>query len=414
VLWFEDYRRIVGNQIFRRTTHNPLSEMWMTSVAKDMAITPFRIQLVRWSDDAGNGRRRTADDQSQSSRKFYQKIAQRATGRTARGRKPRSRSGTGAVGKTIAWEKIDPDAIIALMAEEKIEELTKEQLEEQLRTALESWPLYRTLHYRGAKDYTDLPQNIWLYCEKCKNVQRWSRETTRKDTRGISHRIKQRIGFAEAIYHCRNCPIDPPFVRYSFYWSQKDEPEDAVGEFLKVGQWPALEERVPDSLKKVLDKDDLAFYKNALRMRNYNLGIAAVAYLRRVVENRINDVLDVLAEAAQEHSFAAEELKKIKEVKASYRFDDKIEYAAKLLPPHLRPEHRPNPIDVLHDLTSDGLHSKSEEECVDIFDRVRKVFEYVFGNLNVQIEEARAFVKNLEGLKSPPKSSSKQKADRGC
>jgi hypothetical protein len=53
---------------------------------------------------------------------------------------------------------------------------------------------------------------------------------------------------------------------------------------------------------------------------------------------------------------------------------------------------------MLHDLTSDGLHSKSEEECVDIFDRVRKVFEYVFGNLQVQIEEARAFVKSLEKL----------------
>ena len=53
----------------------------------------------------------------------------------------------------------------------------------------------------------------------------------------------------------------------------------------------------PDTLNKVLDKEDLSFYKNALRMRNYNLGIAAVAYLRRVVENKINDVLDVLAQA---------------------------------------------------------------------------------------------------------------------
>ena len=53
---------------------------------------------------------------------------------------------------------------------------------------------------------------------------------------------------------------------------------------------------------------------------------------------------------------------------------------------------------MLHDLTSEGLHSKSEEECIDIFDRVRNVFEYVFGNLNVQIEEARTFVKSLEGL----------------
>ena len=62
---------------------------------------------------------------------------------------------------------------------------------------------------------------------------------------------------------------------------------------------------------------------------------------------------------------------------------------------------------MLHDLTSDGLHSKSEEECIEVFDKVRKVFEYVFGNLNVQIEDARAFVKSLEGLKSPPKATTK-------
>lgn len=284
------------------------------------------------------------------------------------------------------------------MADEKIEELTREQVAERLKAALESWPLYRTLRYRGAKDYTDLPQNIWLFCAKCGNVQRWSREMMRKGSSGVSYRIKQRVGWAEVLYTCRNCPTDPSGIRYNFYWSQADEPADAVGEFLKVGQWPPLEERVPITLEKVLDKEDLAFYKNALRMRNHNLGIAAVAYLRRVVENRINDVLDVLAEAAQEHSFAAEELKAIKAVKASYRFDDKIDHAAKLLPPYLKPKGKPNPIDVLHDLTSEGLHSKSEEECIDIFDRVRNVFEYVFGNLNVQIEEARTFVKSLEGL----------------
>lgn len=163
---------------------------------------------------------------------------------------------------------------------------------------------------------------------------------------------------------------------------------------MKVGQWPPLEERVPDTLKKVLDKEDLSFYKNALRMRNYNLGTAAVAYLRRVVENKINDVLDVLAEAAQEHSFAAEELKKIKEAKRSFRFDDKIDYAANLLPPHLRPEGKANPIDVLHDLTSDGLHSKSEEECIDVFDKVRKVL--------VRLREPERADRGCSGLRQEP------------
>jgi|SRR5579872_666553 len=294
------------------------------------------------------------------------------------------------------------------MAEEKIEELTKEQLTERLRTALESWPLYRKLHYRGAKDCTDLPANIWLFCEKCKNVQRWGREVFRK-VGGINTRIKQKVGWADVLYTCRNCPSGPSLVRYNFFWFQDDDDADADGEFSKVGQWPPLEERVPTTLERHLDEEDLAFYKNAIRMRNHNLGIAAVAYLRRVVENRINDVLDVLAEAAQEHSFAAEELKKIQDAKRSFRFDDKIDYAAKLLPPHLKPVGKPNPIDVLHDLTSDGLHSKSEEECIDVFDKVRKVFEYVFGNLNVQVEEARAFVKSLEGLQ-PAGKPSKAKA----
>lgn len=291
------------------------------------------------------------------------------------------------------------------MADEKVEELTGEQLGAHLQTALETWPLYRAIRYRGARDYTGLPANIWLYCAKCKAVQRWARETMKRKPTGVSHLIMQRVGWCDVVYTCQNCPNAPSAVRYYFYWGQKDEPADSVGEFIKVGQWPPLEERVPAALEKALDKEDLAFYKNAIRMRNYNLGVAAVAYLRRVVENRINDVLDVLAEAAQEHSFAAEELKKIKDAKSSYRFDDKIDYAAKLLPPYLRPTGKPNPIDVLHDLTSGGLHSKSEEECIDIFDRVRKVFEYVFGNLNVQVEEARAFVKSLEDLQPKGKPS---------
>ena len=77
--------------------------------------------------------------------------------------------------------------------------------------------------------------------------------------------------------------------------------------------------------------------------------------------------------------FPGEELAKIEDAKTSKRFDDKVSYAAKLMPPHLRPGGE-NPIDKLHDLASDGLHSKSEEECIQIFDRCRHVFRVrIFG-----------------------------------
>jgi hypothetical protein len=120
-----------------------------------------------------------------------------------------------------------------------------------------------------------------------------------------------------------------------------------------------------------------------------------LAYLPRVIENRTNDILDVLADIASSHDFAGEELAKIEDAKTSKRFDDKISYAAKLMPPHLRPGGK-NPIDKLHDLASDGLHSKSEEECIQIFDRCRHVFAYVFSELRIGIDEKKKF---LDGLK---------------
>jgi hypothetical protein len=167
------------------------------------------------------------------------------------------------------------------------------------------------------------------------------------------------------------------------------------GSLAKVGQYPPLTERVPTALRKQLKEEDLGFYEKAIRLRNHGLGIASLAYLRRVVENRTNDMLDVLAEIASGCGFAGEELARIEGAKTSKRFDDKISYAAKLMPQHLRPGGQ-NPIDKLHDLASDGLHSKSEDECIQIFDRCRHVFEYVFSELRLGLDERKKF---LEGLK---------------
>lgn len=139
-------------------------------------------------------------------------------------------------------------------------------------------------------------------------------------------------------------------------------------------------------------------YKNALRLRNFNLGIAAVAYMRRVIENRMNDMLEVLYEAARAHNAPAEVLSKHEEVKKEKRFSVKVDYAGDLLPPALRPKGHPNPMAVLHELTSEGLHAKSDAECVDIFDECRKTFEYVFGKMRIETEEAKNFVKEMGKL----------------
>jgi hypothetical protein len=138
--------------------------------------------------------------------------------------------------------------------------------------------------------------------------------------------------------------------------------------------------------------------KKALRLRNFNLGIAAVAYMRRVVENRMNDMLEILHEAARAHNLPGELLVRHEEIKKERRFSTKIEYAGDLLPQNIRPQGQPNPMAVLHELASEGLHTKTDEECVDIFDECRQTFEYVFGKMRIETAQANDFVKGIARL----------------
>jgi len=257
-----------------------------------------------------------------------------------------------------------------------------EHLRTKLKLVFQTWPLYRTLHYTGAEQVITVPKLLTLFCDNCKKDTFWETEIYGAHKDGFTHKS----------YKCRNCGSRS--VTYYFYWKR----EQANSLFFKVGQYPELEEAVSQTLEEALSPEDLKVYKNALRMRNFNLGIAAVAYMRRVVENRMNDMLEVLHEAALAHNAPSEVLAKHEEMTKEKRFSEKVNYAGDLLPSNLRPAGKPNPMAILHELASDGLHTKSDEECVDIFDACRQTFEYVFGKMRIEIEETKSFVKGIAKL----------------
>jgi hypothetical protein len=269
------------------------------------------------------------------------------------------------------------------------------QLQNCLEEVLESWPLYRDLKYNGAPKVCTVPPYLSLHCLFCENVTYWQTKI---------EQYESNIGeFATKKYTCRNC--GDAAIIYAFRWMK--EKEHTV--FVKVGQWPELEETVSTSLAAALPLDDLKIYKTALRLRNFNLGIGAVAYMRRVVENRMNDMLGILHEVARTHNGQPELLAKHEEIKKDKRFSVKVEYAGDLLPTSLRPSGHPNPIAILHELTSEGLHSKTDAECVEIFDACRKTFEYVFGKMRLEVEQAAAFVKEMVKLSEKRGQSAKPK-----
>lgn len=279
-----------------------------------------------------------------------------------------------------------------------VEQLTEQGLQDKLAIALQTWPLYRRLEYSGAVNTITVPKYLTLFCPHCRLETFWQTSLYQGESNINGH--------AEKTYKCRNCNRGE--VRYYFCWYF--DKTKALGIFYKVGQDAPLEERVPEALENALGSDDLKTYKNSLRLRNFGLGVGAVAYLRRVVENKMNDMLDILHKAAREHKAPEAVLNRLEEIKKDRRFAVKVDYAGDLVPEHLRPAGNPNPIAVFHELASEGLHSKSDEECVDIFDACRKSFEFFFGKLRVEIEEAKQFVGEFAGLvakRSPKEGQSK-------
>jgi hypothetical protein len=242
-----------------------------------------------------------------------------------------------------------------------------------------------------------LPREIRLLCPGCGTEQAWeSRPPQAND----------KIGVAFKRYSCKNC--NKCHVAYFYRW---DQPEKDMIVFQKAGQFPPLEETISPALEKALSKDS-ELYKRALRSRNFNYGLGAVSYMRRIIENHMNEILDILTEVDRPDIDEVTRVE-LERIKKSRTFTAKVEHAAKLLPEYLRPIGLPNPLDILYELSSEGLHMLSEEECVVIFDKCQTTFEYLLQNLRPQLDQAKSYKENLRKLSQPRTPAPDKKAAAG-
>jgi hypothetical protein len=285
------------------------------------------------------------------------------------------------------------------VALEKFENPTA--LAKRLEDILVKGSLYRVFAYvgydchvtntmaMGSPCYGVLPGRLTQYCSnsKCEQDTQWENGSTE-----VYFSSPGLVRYA--MYTCRNCGENE--AHYSFIWQ-----EQKTGTiFLKVGQYPPLTIEPSPELAKALGTEDTLLYKKALIDANYNHGLGAVAYFRRVLENKVNLILDLIAESLGNEQTETENLKHLEEVKNGRHIDKKIEFASKILPAHLKPGGH-NPLDKLYAVASAGLHGESDDECVTIFNDARFVFEYLFKNLSVSNEEAREYVKRLSAPRVP-------------
>jgi hypothetical protein len=173
-----------------------------------------------------------------------------------------------------------------------------------------------------------------------------------------------------AIYSCAACHNS------QFFLLKFDENLSYV---MKVGQYPAWSVSVDKNLSRVLHEHE-DNYQKGLISESQGYGIGAYAYYRRIVEDIIDKLLGSIRDMLPEGDKEAYE-KALEETRKSVIAKDKIALVKDLLPVSLRPDNM-NPLSILHDNLSAGIHAKTDEECLELAGNIREILVYLVEKIN--------------------------------
>ncbi len=259
--------------------------------------------------------------------------------------------------------------------------------EEKSMTAaefLETFPLYRKVK---GEDFSSLPTRISLHCDGCGKETTWALNSGQPSIYWA---------YCQGGYTCVLCGKER--VWFYLYRDSKN------GLVMKVGQHPEPSITIPKALESGL-KDSVQHYRRGLICFNQGYGIAAVAYFRRVVEERTNELIYVVGELARANGSGENEVQRILAAKVEKTYDKRLQVAAQMIPASLRPGNV-NPLGRLHDLLSDALHAKNEEGALATAGEMRDIIEHVFRNLKDYIDAQRRYAEKVQRIARAPGSPS--------
>lgn len=162
---------------------------------------------------------------------------------------------------------------------------------------------------------------------------------------------------------------------------------------IKVGQWPAWSPRISNRLLKNLGSNARLF-KRGIACLQEGLGLGAAAYFRRVIEEEVNALLDLVERAAKLDGDQAA-LDNLADARRSQAAADRLQIAVQKVPLSLRPGNS-NPLAVLYGALSGAVHQESEEQALNTAKGLMKTFLFLFEELKERMTAAEAYATELQ------------------
>jgi hypothetical protein len=153
-------------------------------------------------------------------------------------------------------------------------------------------------------------------------------------------------------YRCRNCGRTSKTYAVFF-----DDSKAGITLAYKFGEHPAFGPALPARVRKLLESDAELFRK-AWNAEKLGFGIAAATYYRRVVEKHKQQIFDKIIEVARNENFDPAKIQELEKARDNNSFSRSLEAVKDAIPPSLKIMGDHNPLSILHDSLSDGVHIK--------------------------------------------------------
>jgi hypothetical protein len=170
-------------------------------------------------------------------------------------------------------------------------------------------------------------------------------------------------------YVCRNCKRT--FKRYSIQIAMAGD----NSRITKYGELPAFGPPTPARALSLIGPDRDLFLKGR-RCELQGLGIGAFTYYRRVIEDQRNRIFDEIIRVLETTDPDNAVIAEVKAARNEQQFTKSIEAIKHALPSSLLVNGQ-NPLRLLHSALSEGVHTLTDQECLDLATAARTVlFEF--------------------------------------
>jgi hypothetical protein len=203
--------------------------------------------------------------------------------------------------------------------------------------------------------------DINLHCTACGGVRVF------ECTSNHLYLSKQEWNFGFMHYRCRNCRKD--YKTFSLVIRRDGQSRNGFAE--KLGEIPTFGQPIPARVITLIGPDRDLFLQGR-RAELQGLGIGAFVYYRRVIEHQKGRIIEQIAKVAMKIGAPESTLKLFEEAERETQFSTAIEKIKAAIPQALLIDGH-NPLTLLHSATSEGVHEKTDEECLHLATSVRVV-----------------------------------------